>query len=87
MSDFDPDKDARNIARHAISLARAPDLTVLAVVEDLRFDYGEERYLAYGKLDGQNYCLVFTPRNGRRRPISLRRVHAKEMRRHVPHIP
>ncbi|HXQ05333.1 MAG TPA: BrnT family toxin [Bradyrhizobium sp.] len=51
---------------------------------DDRFDYGEPRYRAYGAIDGVSHCLVFTVRNDRYRPISLRRAHAKEMRRHAP---
>jgi uncharacterized protein len=60
------------------------DLEVIAIVRDDRFDYGEPRYRAYGVIDGVSHCLVFTVRNGRYRPISLRRAHAKEMRRHAP---
>ena len=52
------------------------------VVDD-RYDYGEIRYLAYGLIDGATYCLAFTDRGGQVRPISLRRAHAKEMRRYV----
>ncbi|WP_233021473.1 BrnT family toxin [Rhodopseudomonas boonkerdii] len=35
-------------------------------------------------VDGIAYYLVFTIRDGLVRPISLRRAHAKEMRRYVP---
>jgi uncharacterized DUF497 family protein len=56
----------------------------LAIVDDDRFDYGEPRYRAYGLIDGIAHCLVFTIRNEQYRPISLRRAHAKEMKRHVP---
>lgn len=83
MTDFDPAKEAKNLAKHHVSLARWVDLTVLAIVGDDRFDYGEPRYRAYGLLDGQPCCLVFTIRDGARRPISLRRAHAKEMKRYV----
>jgi uncharacterized DUF497 family protein len=84
MADFDPAKEALNPAKHGISLARWVDLEVFAIVRDDRFDYGEPRYRAYGVIDGISYCLVFTVRNERYRPISLRRAHAKEMRRHAP---
>jgi uncharacterized protein len=84
MVDFDPTKEAINLAKHRMSLARWVDLEVLAIVDDDRFDYGEPRYRAYGLIDGVAYCLVFTIRNERYRPISLRRAHAKEMKRHVP---
>jgi uncharacterized protein len=81
MADFDPAKDAINQAKHGISLARWVDMEIRAVVP---FDYGEPRYRAFGFIDGLAYCLVFTTRNERYRPISLRRAHAKEMKRYVP---
>jgi len=84
MVDFDPAKEAVNLSKHGVSLARWVDLEALAIVRDDRFEYGEPRYRAYGLIDGVAHCLIFTVRNGRYRPISLRRAHAKEMRRHVP---
>ena len=83
MSDFDPAKEAINLSKHGISLARWVDLVILAISSDDRFDYGEPRYHAYGLLDGQPYCLVFTIRDGAYRPISLRRAHAKELKRYA----
>jgi uncharacterized DUF497 family protein len=84
MADFDPAKEAINLAKHGISLARWVDMDIRAIVRAEPFDYGEPRYRAYGSIDGAGYCLVFTIRNERYRPISLRRAHAKEMRRHAP---
>jgi uncharacterized DUF497 family protein len=54
----------------------------VAFVDD-RYGYGEVRYRAYGYIDGVAYCLAFTSRNGKVRPIGLRRVHTKEMKRYV----
>ncbi len=56
----------------------------MVFVIDDRHDYGEVRYRAYGRLDGQPHCLVFADRGGVVRAISLRRAHAKEMKRYVP---
>jgi uncharacterized DUF497 family protein len=84
MADFDPAKEVINRSKHGVSLARWVDLEVFAIVRDDRFDYGEPRYRAYGIIDGRSYCLVFTVRNERYRPISLRRAHAKEMKRNAP---
>lgn len=78
---FDPVKDAANIAKHGVSLARATELDVLARVLDTRFE--ERRLRAYGMLDGQTYCLAYTIRDGEVRAISLRRAHWKEFSRHV----
>ncbi len=79
--EFDPDKDAANIAKHGISLARAVELELLAYVEDHR--YAEPRFRLYGFIDGIAYCLAGTNRDGRIRVISLRRARAKELKRHV----
>lgn len=48
---FDHAKDAANIAKHGVSLARAADLDVFARIMDARFE--EPRYKAFGLLDGQ----------------------------------
>jgi uncharacterized DUF497 family protein len=86
MVDFDPAKEAINLAKHGVSLARWVDLDMKKTLVDDRRDYGEIRYRAYGFIDGIPYCLTFTNRNERVRPISLRRMHAKELRRYVPQI-
>ena len=52
MADFDPAKEAINVSKHGISLARWIDLDVFAIVGDNRFEYGEPRYRAYGVIDG-----------------------------------
>lgn len=78
---FDPAKDAANIAKHGISLARAADLEVLAFVADERF--AEPRFRLYGLIDGVAHCLAGTNRDGVIRVISLRRARAKEMKRYV----
>jgi uncharacterized DUF497 family protein len=81
--EFDPAKDEANIAKHGVSLAAAKDFEMHMVVPDARRTYGEDRFNAFGVLNGQTYCLTFTRRDGWFRAISLRRAHAKEYRRHV----
>lgn len=81
--ELDPTKDETNIRKHGISLSRALEVQLLAVKPDDRHDYGETRYQGYGLLDEQYVCLVFTYRGSAIRPISLRRAHQKEIRRHV----
>lgn len=82
--EFDPAKDETNIAKHGVSLSRAAELEILAVIEDDRNSYGEVRYRAWGLIDGKAHCLAFTDRAGTIRAISLRRAHKKEMDRYVP---
>ena len=76
-TEFDPAKDAANIAKHGVSLARAGELQVVALVADGRF--AEPRRRAYGYLDGLAYCLAYTMRGQNIRAISLRRAHQEEM--------
>ena len=84
MADFDPAKEAVNLSKHRVSLARWIDLDIKVTFIDDRRDYGEVRYRAYGFIDGVAYYLAFTNRDGKVRPISLRRAHMKEIRRYVP---
>lgn len=77
--EFDTAKDAANIAKHGVSLARAADLDVYGFIADDRF--AEPRFRAYGKLDGKDFCLAYTFRAGRVRAISLRRARPKELRK------
>ena len=83
MIEFDPDKDAANIAKHGVSLTRAVDLVIEYQILDDRFP-DEVRYRAYGQLDGELFSLAFTFRDGRVRAINLRRTRAKEFRRYAP---
>lgn len=79
--EFDPAKDIANVEKHGVSLARAGELAPLVFVEEDRFE--ETRYRVYGLLDGRLHCLVVTERGDRLRATSLRRAHAREMRRHA----
>lgn len=80
---YDPAKDRKNREKHGISLARAEDLEIVAVVEDTRKNYGEPRFRAFGFIDGAAYCLAFTERSEDVRAISLRRARNKEMKRYA----
>jgi uncharacterized protein len=52
------------------------------VVKDDRFDYGETRWIALGRVGGEPRALVFTLRGTRMRLICYRRAHEEELRRH-----
>ena len=80
---FDPAKDAANLEKHGVSLARAEDMDIAIVIADDRHDYGEQRFRAFGLLDEAPHVLAFTFRGNTVRPISLRRAHMREYRRHV----
>ena len=81
--EFDPKKNAINIAKHGISLERAAEIKPMLVKYDRRFEYGEERLLLYGYIEEAPHCLCYVERSGILRAISLRRMHQKEFNRHV----
>ena len=47
-------------------------------VEDDRRDYGEERFITIGFLDDTMVVLVWTPRDGTHRIISMRKANERE---------
>jgi uncharacterized DUF497 family protein len=81
---FDAAKNERNIAERGISLEAAAEFEwgTALVVEDLRREYGEQRFQALGLIAGRLHALVFTPRTGRVHVISLRKANRREMKRY-----
>lgn len=83
--EFDPAKDASNLAKHGISLSEASefDFANAVVTVDDRFDYGEVRFRAFAYANGQGRCLVFAAIDSTTiRAISYRRARQKEMQRY-----
>lgn len=50
--------------------------------DDNRYDYGERRIRAFGRVEGRGICIVFTPRAEAVRIITVRPMHEKEARRY-----
>jgi len=82
--EFDPIKDAANREKHGISLGDAAllDWDRAGVYPDLRRDYGETRMIALVPLGARVHSVVFVDRNDKRRIISLRKAHFKEVERY-----
>jgi uncharacterized protein len=78
--EWDPDKNAANIAKRGIDFEDAVRIFEGPVLEssDERRDYGEVRTIAFGVVDGRELAVVYTMRGGRRRIISARRAHRRE---------
>ena len=82
--DKDPGKENRNIAARGLSLDLAENLdwTTALIWEDTRKDYGESRYCVLGYIGNRLHSVVFTPRNGKPRVISLRKANKREVKRY-----
>lgn len=79
--EFDPAKDAANVEKHGVSLARAADLDIIKVVESSRAEDEERRFRLYGLIDGKAFCAIVTYRTAVR-AISLRRANRMERKHH-----
>ncbi len=81
---FDPDKDVVNEAKHGVSLALAEVLFAgpRVSMSDDRFDYGETRQVAFGRVNDRLFACVYVDRNGERRIISLRKANQREVKRY-----
>lgn len=82
--EFDPAKDAGNIAKHGVSLRAAEgfDWDTAFEREDDRFDYGEVRFVAIGLIGERPHVLIFTEgsHDNAVRAISLRPAEKHEVR-------
>ena len=75
-------KRAATLETRGLDMARAGEVFdgATLTVEDDRRDYGENRYIAIGLLDGAMVVLVWTPRAGTLRVISMRKANERERR-------
>ncbi|MBM4328097.1 MAG: BrnT family toxin [Deltaproteobacteria bacterium] len=82
--EFDPEKNARNMELRGIALRDAAhfEWESALIIPDTRQDYGERRYRAFGFIDNRLHALVFTPREGAIRVISLRKANRREVLRY-----
>jgi uncharacterized protein len=82
--EFDPAKDEVNRTKHGVSLALAEVLFAgnYVSVSDDRFDYGEFRQVAFGRIGGRLFVCVFLDRGSTRRIISLRKANSREVKRY-----
>lgn len=77
---FDEIKRAATLESRGLDMARAAEVLTGATltVEDDRRDYGEDRYITVGFLEGSMVVLVWTPRNDAYRIISMRKANERE---------
>lgn len=82
--EFDAAKDAINLRKHGVSLARAAEIDwrQLKAAPDTRANYGEDRYIAAAPISGRLHVVVFTIRESTLRIISLRRANRREIKRY-----
>ncbi len=88
LIEFDPAKDATNLAKHGVSLALAGKLdwdAALVWVDD-RFEYDEIRMIALAPEGATLYNVAFVDCGEVLRIISLRRAERREVKHYVENI-
>ncbi len=82
---FDPSKSQRNELERGLpfSLVEELDWSTAWMVEDVRENYGERRYLVLGVIGERLHAMVFTPREGRVHVISLRKANQREVKQYA----
>ncbi|MGC1780781.1 MAG: BrnT family toxin [Xanthobacteraceae bacterium] len=83
--EWDDAKAAQNYADHGVTFDAAKaifdDAFAVERLDD-RDDYGEDRYIIIGTVDGRVLFVVYTLRNGTIRIISARGAEPHERRRY-----
>ena len=84
--EFDEEKRAATLKARGLDMARAGEVYEGAhlTFEDKRRDYGEERIITIGFLDERMVVLVWTPRKGAHRIISMRKANEREKTLYTP---
>lgn len=82
--EWDDEKNTANLLKHGVGfeLIERFDWDMAYFKPDRRFDYGEDRIIAFGRIDGRGFAVVYVRRGVHLRIISLRPAHEKEMRRY-----
>ena len=84
--EFDPVKRTTTLEIRGLDFAHAGAVFAGATltVKDDRRDYGEDRYITIGFLDGRMVVLVWTPRHEAYRIISMRKANDRERKLYGP---
>jgi len=83
--EWDARKAAQNIAKHGVPFEFAARVILDPLrldAEDRRRDYGEQRRLTLGRVEGRLYVIAYTSRGRMIRLISARKANARERRQY-----
>ena len=80
--EWDGAKRESNLAMHGVDFAAVEDFDWDAslTLQDVRNEYGEERFIPVAHIHDRLHVLVWAPRGGNVRVISLRKANSREVR-------
>jgi uncharacterized DUF497 family protein len=78
--EWDEKKRHANIIKHGVDFVDAASLfsRPFLILEDSRHDYGEKRFVAFGRIENRHIVLTFTKREEKIRIISMRKANKRE---------
>ncbi len=84
--EFDPIKRDVTLAQRGVDFADAALVfaTPHITFRDDRVEYGEDRFITVGHLNGRMVFLAWTPRGAARRIISMRKANEREQNLYAP---
>ena len=87
--EWDEAKRKANVSKHGIDFSDARRLFngYTATVEDDRVDYGEQRFITFGVLDGEVVAVAHTETEDAIRVISMRKATKNEEKSYFSKIP
>jgi uncharacterized protein len=79
---WDETKRQRTLTDRGLDFASAAQISGVYeyIIEDTRFDYGERRYMSLGHINARLCVVVWTPRDGGRHFISMRKANDREQK-------
>ncbi len=80
--EYDSGKNNWNIKERNLSFEQAAELDreKAQIIEDIRHDYPEQRFVAMAYLQGRLHVICFTPIAGEIRVISFRKANSREVK-------
>ena len=87
--EWDDGKRRSNIKKHGIDFINAPTIfdSYTLTIEDDRQDYGEERFVTFGILEGRVVVVVHTESKESMGIISIRKASKNEEKAYFSKIP
>ena len=83
--EWDEEKRQNNIEKHGVDFPDAADVfedPEVSILPDLREDYGEDRFNAYGFSNGRKMRVCFTLRNDKIRVITMFKANERDWRKY-----
>ena len=88
--EWDEAKRQKNIEKHKIDFLDAVKIfdneEAIFTFQDTRQDWGENRFVTIGLLNGIEIAVVHTPRKDKRRIISVRRARTEERAKYYEEV-